>query len=140
MTRTRGQRTAVLAAAAKARSEAKTKAAERAIRTLVKRDVPVTFQAVQREAGVSHSFLYNQRDLRSRIEHLRSRSTPKSPSAITPDAESTLVHALTTERARLRKEHRAEIKALKEALEQAHGQIIALRRELEQRPRKRLED
>lgn len=64
-------RTAVLAAAAKAKSEAKTRDAEQAIRALVKRGEPITFQAVQREAGISHAFLYNHPDLRSHIEHLR---------------------------------------------------------------------
>jgi Family of unknown function (DUF6262) len=59
MTDTRDRRVAVLATAAKAKSVAKTKAANQAIRTLTKRDEPITFQAVQREAGVSAAFLYN---------------------------------------------------------------------------------
>ncbi len=58
MTDIKTRRVAVLAAAAKAKSEAKTKAAEQGIRALVKRGQPITFQAVQREAGVSHAFLY----------------------------------------------------------------------------------
>ena len=60
----RARRTAVLAAAAKAKSDAKAQAADQAIRRLVKRGEPVTFQAVQREAGVSHAFLYGNPDLR----------------------------------------------------------------------------
>jgi hypothetical protein len=52
------RRVAFLATAAKAKSGAKTKDAEKAIRSLVKRGQPITFQAVQREAGVSHAFLY----------------------------------------------------------------------------------
>ena len=46
----RARRTAALAAAAKAKSEAKAHAADQAIRRLVRRGEPVTFQAVQREA------------------------------------------------------------------------------------------
>ena len=65
-----------LTAAAKARSQAKTEAAEQAIRTLVKRGVAITFRAVQREAGVSHAFLYNHPDLRGRIERLRAQARP----------------------------------------------------------------
>jgi uncharacterized protein DUF6262 len=61
----RARRTAVLAAAAKAKSEAKAHAADQGIRRLVKRGEPVTFQAVQREAGVSHAFLYGNPDLPS---------------------------------------------------------------------------
>jgi Family of unknown function (DUF6262) len=60
------KRIAVLTAAAKAKSEAKTRAAELGIRALVKRGEPVTFQAVQREADVSHAFLYGHPDLRGR--------------------------------------------------------------------------
>ena len=48
----------MLSAAARAKSDAKTKAAEQGIRALIKRGEPITFQAVQREAGVSHAFLY----------------------------------------------------------------------------------
>ena len=62
MTDSRQHRVDTLRQAARRKSEAKTKAAEAAIRTLVKRGEPITFQSVQREAGVSHAFLYgNQR-------------------------------------------------------------------------------
>jgi hypothetical protein len=73
MTDLRARRTAVLAAAAKAKSHAKAEAAGQAIRRLIRRGEPVTFQAVQREAGVSHAFLYWNPELRARIEHLRDR-------------------------------------------------------------------
>jgi predicted Zn-dependent protease len=71
MTEQRQRRIDTLNQAARRKSETKTKAAETAIRTLVKRGEPVTFQAVQRTAGVSHSFLYTHPALRERIEHLR---------------------------------------------------------------------
>ena len=73
----RARRTAVLAAAAKAKSDAKAHAADQAIRRLIKRGEPVTFQAVQREAGVSHAFLYGNPDLRARIERLRAQARPQ---------------------------------------------------------------
>ena len=73
----RARRTAVLAAAAKAKSDAKAQAADQAIRRLVRRGEPVTFQAVQREAGVSHAFLYGNPDLRGRIERLRAQARPQ---------------------------------------------------------------
>ena len=53
MTDDRARRSAVLNAAAKAKSRAKTSAAEQAIRALVKRGEAVTFEAVCREARVS---------------------------------------------------------------------------------------
>ena len=59
MTDSRNRRITALIQAAKTKSENKTRDAEQAIRRLVKRGDPITFQAVQREAGVSHAFLYN---------------------------------------------------------------------------------
>jgi Family of unknown function (DUF6262) len=79
MTDSRQRRTDTLRQAARRKSEAKTKAAEAAIRTLVKRGDPVTFQSVQREAGVSHAFLYGNADLRGRIERLRGQSARNRP-------------------------------------------------------------
>ena len=129
----RARRIAVLSAAAKARSDAKIAATERALRALVKRGEPITFQSVQREAGVSHAFLYTNPDLRSRIEYLRSKAQPVAPTAPVPATETTLVQALTTQIARLKKQHRDQVQALRAALEQAHGENLELRRELDRR-------
>jgi CRISPR/Cas system-associated endonuclease Cas1 len=126
----RARRSALLNAAAKAKSQAKTNAAEQAIRALVKRREPVTFQAVSREAGVSHAFLYAHQDLRRRIEHLRAQAHPvPAPHQRTETAE-TIVLALTAQIEQLRKQHRHEVQALRTALEQAHGENLDLRREL----------
>jgi len=134
VTTTRSQRTAALAAAAKAKSQAKTNAAEQAIRKLIKKGEPITFQAVQREAGVSHAFLYSHPELRGRVEQLRARNQPhrvSSPASQT--SESTLVLALSTQITEMKKRHRDEIQALRAALEQAHGENLDLRRELARR-------
>ncbi|GLV88444.1 hypothetical protein Slala03_81330 [Streptomyces lavendulae subsp. lavendulae] len=133
MTDSRTKRTQTLAAAARAKSQAKTEAAEKAIRVLVKRGEPVTFQAVQREGGVSHAFLYNHPDLRGRIERLRAQARPTPARAPAVNTESTLVLALTGQLTQLKKQHRQEIQALREALEQAHGENLDLRRELARR-------
>jgi hypothetical protein len=130
MTDLRTRRTAVLAAAAKAKSEAKAEAASQAIRRLVRRGEPVTFQAVQREAGVSHAFLYGHPDLRARIEHLRTQARPHKTPPAAGDGDNTLVLALTSQITRLKKQHRDETQALRAALEQAHGENLQLRREL----------
>lgn len=131
---TRDRRTASLIAAAKAKSERKTRDAEQAIRALVKRGDPVTFQSVQREAGVSHAFLYNHPDLRARIEHLRAqiepaRRTPAPP----PDSESSLVLALISQITQLKKLHHQQVDELRDALARAHGENLDLRRELTRR-------
>ncbi|MFE2318550.1 DUF6262 family protein [Streptomyces sp. NPDC059441] len=132
MTDPRTKRTQTLAAAAKAKSQAKTEAAEKAIRTLAKRGEPITFQAVQREADVSHAFPYNHPDLRGRIERLRAQARPAAP-APPADEQSTLVLALTGQITRLKQQHREEAQALRDALEQAHGENLDLRRELARR-------
>jgi hypothetical protein len=134
VTNTRARRVAILAAAAKAKSKTKTLAAEQAIRALVKRGEPITFQAVQREAGVSHAFLYNHPELRQRIEQLRAQGRPHhAPPQPSRSAESTLVLALTSQITNLKKQHREETQALRAALEQAHGENLDLRRELTRR-------
>jgi hypothetical protein len=134
VTDTRAKRTQILTAAAKAKSQAKTQAAEQAIRTLVKRGEAITFQAVQREAGVSHAILYNHPDLRGRIERLRAQARPNLTQAAGPaDAENSLVLVLTSQISQLKKQHRQEVRALRDALEQAHGENLDLRRELTRR-------
>ncbi|MER7468818.1 DUF6262 family protein [Streptomyces sp. NPDC097981] len=129
----RAKRTQTLATAAKAKSQAKKEAAEKAIRTLVKRGEPITFQAVQREAAVSHAFLYNHPDLRGRIERLRAQAQPVPAPTPPADGQSTLALALTSQITRLKKLHREEVQALRDALEQAHGENLDLRRELARR-------
>jgi hypothetical protein len=131
MTDQRQRRIDVLHQAARRKSEAKTKAAETALRTLVKRGEPITFQAVQREAGVSHSFLYTHPTLRERIECLRQQRQTAAPSA--PAEENNIVLALTAEISRLKKQLRETDKDLREALARAHGENLELRRELARR-------
>jgi hypothetical protein len=129
----RDRRVATLTAAARAKSQAKTKAAEQAIRALVKRGQPVTFQAVQREAGVSHAFLYGHPDLRGRIERLRALARPAPPQPEGGTSDNAITVTLTSQITRLRQQHRQEVQALRQALEQAHGENLSLRRELTRR-------
>lgn len=126
----RDRRVATLTAAARARSQAKTKAAEQAIRALVKRGQPVTFQAIQREAGVSHAFLYGHPDLRGRIEALRAQAKPAPAQPGPETTDNTIIVTLTSQITRLKQQHRQEVQALRAALEQAHGENLQLRREL----------
>jgi len=129
----RARRTAVLTAAAKAKSQAKTSAAEQAIRALVKRGEPITFQSVSREADVSHAFLYRHQELRRRIEHLRAQARADPAPLQRAETTDTVVLALTAQIDQLTKRHRHEARALRAALEQAHGENLDLRRELARR-------
>jgi hypothetical protein len=132
MTDSRERRITALTEAAKAKSQNKTRDAEQAIRRMVKRGDPITFQAVQREAGVSHAFLYNHPELRERIEHLRGTRS-KAPINPPNNADSTLVITLTRQIAELKQQHRRQLQALRDALERAHGENLDLRRELARR-------
>lgn len=132
MTDSRERRITALTEAAKVKSQNKTRDAEQAIRRLIKRGDPITFQAVQREAGVSHAFLYNHPELRTRIEHLRG-TRRKVPADQPVDTDSTLVITLTRQMAELKKQHRQQLQALRDALERAHGENLDLRRELARR-------
>lgn len=131
MTDSRERRITALTEAAKAKSENKTRDAEQAIRRLIKRGEPITFQAVQREARVSHAFLYNHPELRKRIEYLR--GTRRKATTDQPADTDTLVITLTRQIAELKKQHRQQLQALRDALERAHGENLDLRRELARR-------
>jgi hypothetical protein len=133
MTDSRQRRVDTLRQAARRKSEAKTKAAEAAIRALVKRGEPITFQSVQREAGVSHAFLYGNAELRDRIERLRGQARPKPSPDAGSGSDNTIVQALTSQITHLKRQHRDETAALRAALEQAHGENLELRRELARR-------
>lgn len=86
--------------------------------------------SVQREAGVSHAFLYGNADLRGRIERLRSQARPKPSPPEETGSDNTIIQALTSQITHLKKQHRDENAALRAALEQAHGENLELRREL----------
>ncbi len=131
MSDTRQQRIEVLKSAARRKSEEKTRLADVAIARLIKGGEPVTFHAVPREAGVSHAFLYNNTRLRARIEHQRRQQRPApDPTPTDNAADNNIVAALSAENARLKAKHRAEVTALRQALEQAHGENLELRRQL----------
>ncbi|KZS86103.1 DUF6262 family protein [Mycobacterium persicum] len=133
MTDSRNRRITALTKAAKTKSQNKTRDAEHAIRRLAKRGEAITFQAVQREAGVSHAFLYNHPELRQRIEHLRGTRARKTTPDAPVDSDNTLVITLTRQIAELKKQHHQQLQALRDALRRAHGENLDLRRELARR-------
>ncbi|MEU9480479.1 DUF6262 family protein [Streptomyces sp. NPDC048191] len=131
----RQQRIDALKAAARRRSQEKVKAAETAIRDLCERGEQVTFQAVQRQAGVSLNFLYKTPELRARIEHQRRTYRPPLPPPPPAEGDRTNTAAAdpALDVARLNKRHHQEVAQLRKALAQARAQNLALRRELERR-------
>ena len=130
------RRADALRRAAQAKRQAATARAETAIRKLVKNQQEISFRAVARTGGVSLDFLYANDDLRGRIEALRARQAAKAPAApaepSSSHADAGVVDALT---ARLREERAARLAAvrdLEDKLAAAHGELLRLRRVLQQ--------
>jgi Family of unknown function (DUF6262) len=121
-----------LRAAAQRKSQATTKRAETALRTMIKNGEPITFRGVARTAGCSIDFLYANPELRGRIEHLRAQQQAKPVPARTDgsSADSNVIRALSAQLAELRRRHREEIDELRAALAAAHGENLQLRRKL----------
>jgi Family of unknown function (DUF6262) len=120
---------------AAARKSAATQArAEHALREIIRRNEPVTFRGLAQTAGVSPDFLYRCTPIRERVQQLRAQqqNTPP-PAAATPaldETPSSVVRTLTAQLTELKRRHRDEVNALKQALEAAHGENLELRRRL----------
>jgi len=112
-------------AAARRRATATHKRAVSTLRRMDKAGLPITFDAIAREAGVSRSWLYNQPDLRTEIERLRARPHPATPHAPVPDrqraSDPSLLQRLAAATERI-KHLQAENMQLREALAHALGQ------------------
>jgi hypothetical protein len=120
-----------LRAAATRKSQQTVERAERALQELVRRNEPITFRSVAREAGCSEDFLYRHSELRARVEHLRGQPRPRRFVAVDPDPNSTsnVVRALTQQLRDLKQRHHQEVTELRQALAQAHGELLELRRQ-----------
>lgn len=112
-------------AASRRRAAATHKRAVSTLRRLDKAGLPITFDAVARQAGVSRSWLYNQPDLRTEIERLRARPNSPSPHTAVPDRQrasnASLLQRLGAATERI-KHLEAENTQLREALAHALGQ------------------
>ncbi|MFE9328968.1 hypothetical protein ACIHDR_49605 [Nocardia sp. NPDC052278] len=69
------------------------------------------------------------------VPHRTPAGQSKAADTHTPptDSENTLVQTLGLQITELKKRHRTEVQALRDALEQAHGENLELRRELARR-------
>jgi Family of unknown function (DUF6262) len=117
-------------AAARKSAAAQTRA-EAALREMIRRHQPITFRGLAHTAGVSLDFLYRHPDLRRRVEHLRAQQDQSArPAPVAADQPSGVVRALTAQITELKRQHRAEIDTLNQALQAAHGENLVLRRQL----------
>jgi hypothetical protein len=116
-----------------ARTANATARAENALVAMIKAGEPVTFRGLAARAGVSLDFLYRNAGIRQRVEHHRS-ARPKRDEPATnqagQDHPSSVVRTLTAQLAELKRRHREETAALRQALEQAHGENLTLRRRI----------
>ena len=125
--------TANLRKATAARTAAATARAENALTAMIREGEPVTFRGLAARAGVSLDFLYRNDGIRQRVEHYRSARPKRDEPAAgqeRKDHPSSIVRTLTAQLADLKRRHREETAALREALEQAHGENLILRRRL----------
>ena len=121
--------------AAARKSAAAQARAEQGLREIIRRNEPITFRGLAQTAGVSPDFLYRCTPIRQRVQQLRAQqqNTPPPPAAATPaqdETPSSVVRTLTAQLTELKRRHRDEINALKQALEAAHGENLELRRRL----------
>lgn len=119
----RADNTAHLLAATRQRADHTRQRALTALRRLDVTGVPVTYQALAREAGVSRSWLYNQPDLRTEIDRIRARHQPSTPPS-TPERQrataDSLLRRLQAATDRIRRLE-ADNQQLRDALARALG-------------------
>ncbi|WP_328551049.1 DUF6262 family protein [Streptomyces sp. NBC_00358] len=124
-----------LAKATQQRRKHAESAVEKALKQARASQQPVSVASIARAAGVSTDFIYRHPALRPQVEDLRrSRRAPVSGAVHDPDTEaavSTLVRRLSQQLATERRKHRQEVAQLQGALAAAHGELLALRRQLE---------
>jgi hypothetical protein len=128
------RRASALREAAQAKRQAAVARAETAIRALIKNKEEINFRSVARAAGVSLDFLYGNDDLRKRIEKLRNQQKARPAPDPAPDHadSSDIVHILTEKLRRERDIRRTRVSDLEEQLATAHGELLRLRRLLNQ--------
>ena len=128
------RRAAALRQAAQAKRQAAVARAETAIRALIKNQQEISFRSVARAAGVSLDFLYGNDDLRTRIEKLRDQQKARPAPDPAPEHEgnSDIVHILTERLRQERDTRRTSVSQLEEQLAAAHGELLRLRRLLQQ--------
>ena len=102
----------------------------------------INFRSVARAGGVSLDFLYASADLRQPHRDRCAPSRPPRPSppcpAETADPANDIVHVLTTKLREERAARRAAVSDLEQQLAAAHGELLRLRRVLQQHGVQRL--
>ena len=122
------QRAKALRAAAAAKQQAAVARAEAGLRTMVKDGHPIDFRGLARAAGVSVNFLYNNPDLRHRVEQLRAQQDHADRPEPAPDSHNAVIRTLTAKLTAERRRRLDEVALLREQLAAAHRELLLLRR------------
>lgn len=132
MTTPADTRAIALRQAAAAKQERAIGNADKAIRHLSINGQDVTFRAVARAGNVSVNFLYNNPELRHRIERLRASTNvsrnQRTPPADLDPASNTVLRTLTAQLTAEKKARHEEVTQLRAQLAAAHGELLNLRR------------
>jgi hypothetical protein len=114
-----------LTEAARRRAQATRRRAVAALRHMDTSGLPVTIDALAREAAVSRSWIYSQPDLRAEAERLRDRPRPATGSAAVPDhqraSDASLQRRIEVATQRIR-ELETDNQRLRQALAEALGE------------------
>lgn len=121
-------RTAGPQRATQARTQRAEKAADAAIRDLLKRGATINFTAVARVAGVSAAFLHRHSDLAPRIRDLSRAQTERlrDTHADTAVGESAVIVALRRRAKDQETAHAAQVKELRGRIKELEAQVAAL--------------
>ncbi|MEH7548071.1 MULTISPECIES: DUF6262 family protein [Bacillaceae] len=116
--------TEAVVAYAKKKKEETVEKVEQAIKQLIKQNEKINFNTVTSAAGVSKSYLYNQPEIRERIETLRQQqremTTPKNVKKNMSDENKESLIQVFRDRIR---ELEKENKQLKEEIKRVNGKL-----------------
>lgn len=115
---------------AQKKKQATLERAEQAIKQLLKENKPINFQSVADAAQVSTAWLYDNAEIRERIEHLRAQQASKPPTRKQSTSSASKDGIITALKRRISKLE-TENKKLREQHEVAYG-LIERNEELEQ--------
>jgi hypothetical protein len=114
-----------LTQAARRRAQATRRRAVAALRRMDTSGLPITIDALAREARVSRSWIYSQPDLRAEAARLRDRPRPATGSAVVPErqraSDASLLRRVEVAAQRIR-ELETDNKRLRDALAEALGE------------------
>jgi len=117
--------TSGIKAFAKKKSEEAFKRVDEALREMVLNKEPINFNTVMKKAKVSKGFVYNNEDVRSRIETLRESQRGIKPKQVKSKMTDNSKDILLVAKTKKIKELEEENKQLKKELEALRGKLYA---------------